>query len=1470
MSCDTLKTTSEQLEQRQQQHSPLAAAAGEIDHAEQMAQIVMGLMRGVVDVIRSVDAFAPIPSSARSALKGREEMTRIASNHPTATTGPIPSLEDVRLMPVFGEANLIDRVASVCDKVDSTTDIESDAAVLNHAEMDRYKVVHTICIPLLSSLAECYAILDMEPQEKTSEQHQQPQHQEQGGVGRRSKMQKPKPPRGLLSIADYTDVACILEFLVCTSLLPNLERSILPTSEERVRFLPKSLGGRLYRKSLLWGECSMQSVTVEEQTSNRMVRSINELRQTATAIGRIVTLERFRPMLLPRHAADVMAALFQTNQMKNVLTDERHAEQRMVSMGSDVYYNTIHNIFLGRGASSRKEVQSVSPMVLNVQAVDPHTRARAYQMLLAGGKRTPQWLRRRVGSLLNSLAASNLRCVVDVFVVAASSLPADDVSAASARLGRVLCAVPFPSERDMMAALEATGQCSSAFRYYQQLFSQLALLLDIASTSIEVTCKETNNLASDPRVVAGVLTVWAVIGIAPHHVLEALMLPILANGLVHLRTSNSVRCDGDSERRSFQVSDPINRLYSLFSFAPRAAIGLGKAYQLLLMPLQIAENEISQEDSSSHNVTVLGQLIRVVATAGGNVVERPKVVERALLTLRMVVYGMSTENIAVDVAGMRGRQLLKALSLSLVDAVCVNPLDIAGISYQQTLKSGGSEVRLTNLNQCARDIDGVVRDMDQRARVVVVDILARLFEMADQTETGNDDHGITDDTDTEGVSDLPNVLFCLLLLIYFSGSQSETRDESKLDTIQLLPRSLQVNLGSAKLASMAMLPLCCEFCSPSALILGCVSSSGDSAGSFGVLGMIKVIITSTASRYQGMLLLDESEDVNPVSIDEAGSDEALSSLNYACCVISSCCSEGIYTAKCDSVLNSVPIDCNDASSEEDVQTLMSVTSIVVSLLVAMLELGEEKRSAKEEKMLSSLVPALQLLSSPTVQSTEADETSSRLKSEIAEMASHAAALIHSRGVGPAAQSSQIPTDVSVQRRIQQAEQDLHSEQPPIRARGVVALRQIARGYIENGMEVSDSARKGKPLVVEIGTNDDNDGGCVAPTSDMLMLLVRLSLFALDDDESYVYLAAVQTLVAIADSDPANVLPLLAQAVSLGCIDFSNSVPSREIIKLPPSQRIKATEALLFAIKRRGKGAFVFGQDIVYMMLCGSRRTQSISMSGGIGTSSANNGNAAGASAIQVETESFFNQSSFAENDGYIDLGSDNNEERRLRINTGGPIFDTEEDDVVRAGCIAVVAELLSALPPSGMVRYCSTLMQLAQQVLRLDSSRPMRRSAAWLSRELYSVVVREFEDAKGKESSLLSFATAMVSCDEDSLHATLHRCIAGDDVDIVGSKGGGDNGAYVQGKVRLADPATMARCQEALAVRASIDDMGIFAAAKVFAASDNSHEGKSPTAKAVIKMLGEGKRGGGGDSDERDSVEAMRGLQVDADTLGFK
>ena len=87
-------------------------------------------------------------------------------------------------------------------------------------------------------------------------------------------------------------------------------------------------------------------------------------------------------------------------------------------------------------------------------------------------------------------------------------------------------------------------------------------------------------------------------------------------------------------------------------------------------------------------------------------------------------------------------------------------------------------------------------------------------------------------------------------------------------------------------------------------------------------------------------------------------------------------------------------------------------------------------------------------------------------------------------------------------------------------------------------------------------------------------MARLSFISLSDAESYVYIAGIQTLVAICDVNPSEILPLTATLVAKGVISdlavlSADAKVSSVTVSLTPEERIKCAEALIFMIRRRG-------------------------------------------------------------------------------------------------------------------------------------------------------------------------------------------------------------------------------------------------------------------------------------------------------------
>lgn len=164
-------------------------------------------------------------------------------------------------------------------------------------------------------------------------------------------------------------------------------------------------------------------------------------------------------------------------------------------------------------------------------------------------------------------------------------------------------------------------------------------------------------------------------------------------------------------------------------------------------------------------------------------------------------------------------------------------------------------------------------------------------------------------------------------------------------------------------------------------------------------------------------------------------------------------------------------------------------------------------------------------------------------------------------------------------------------------------------------------------------------------------------------------------------------------------------------------------------------------------------------------------------------------------------------------------------------------------------------MHWARNALQLDTSRPIRRAAALLCRELYGCVVRECNETIIEESDATavegrSLVVEMVISGEEALYFALERCITGEDTEEKSKKTVLASGNKLS---RIYDLATVSRCQEAVDNRNLAENEGFFAAAKLIAASKKRNE-----ANPIAKLLRERRQ---------DKVGALKGLKIDFDSL---
>jgi hypothetical protein len=179
-----------------------------------------------------------------------------------------------------------------------------------------------------------------------------------------------------------------------------------------------------------------------------------------------------------------------------------------------------------------------------------------------------------------------------------------------------------------------------------------------------------------------------------------------------------------------------------------------------------------------------------------------------------------------------------------------------------------------------------------------------------------------------------------------------------------------------------------------------------------------------------------------------------------------------------------------------------------------LELGTKLRSIREEEMLKSLLPTLESLAALNFESKELGSLpTEESQAGMADMSGYAMALIASRGASVDDHGSDTPTPLSLMDKlkqiVEQAEKDLQSTEPPLRARGMVKLGRLARGYLDI-LSKESLEKENTPLIIELKEDELKDDDSERSEDNAIAFLIqeilRLSMVALSDKESYVYLA----------------------------------------------------------------------------------------------------------------------------------------------------------------------------------------------------------------------------------------------------------------------------------------------------------------------------------------------------------------------------
>ncbi|CAM9540580.1 unnamed protein product, partial [Phaeothamnion confervicola] len=329
-------------------------------------------------------------------------------------------------------------------------------------------------------------------------------------------------------------------------------------------------------------------------------------------------------------------------------------------------------------------------------------------------------------------------------------------------------------------------------------------------------------------------------------------------------------------------------------------------------------------------------------------------------------------------------------------------------------------------------------------------------------------------------------------------------------------------------------------------------------------------------------------------------------------------------------------DCNyidkedDGDNEESVGDGAGLCGVALGLLLTLLEVGEEKRLHEEEGALRALLPALQRLA-----------TRGR-GADTAALASSAAAAILARSVTPEQREegrtrlrralvagSGGGTGVGggsggavnwdgMSEALESVGPDLRSEVVPLRARGVVMLTRLVQevsrqrwGWTSGGGSGSRSSRirgggggvGSDALIAEVGSAEAEE----EIVGRYMCVFVDMTA----DEDSYVYLAAVQGLAAMADSWPALCIPRLLAAFvgrletadggvvggdgggggdggeGSGVVKGSGAGGARVPTLL---QRLKIGEAVMFAARRCGDAMPHYAKHFVNALVLGARQS----------------------------------------------------------------------------------------------------------------------------------------------------------------------------------------------------------------------------------------------------------------------------------------
>ena len=205
------------------------------------------------------------------------------------------------------------------------------------------------------------------------------------------------------------------------------------------------------------------------------------------------------------------------------------------------------------------------------------------------------------------------------------------------------------------------------------------------------------------------------------------------------------------------------------------------------------------------------------------------------------------------------------------------------------------------------------------------------------TTTTSSSSDVVGDPLSSPLQDFPSRIFCFLLRYYLSSGDDDTKcieTDRKNNTNNAPSSCAAFTPPSFKLISTILLPILCEKCSQEQLLFG----DDNQEQSLGLLILIHEVLSTVVVASKG-----NYRDNTAVQ------DAATSCLNLEN-------TGDVVTPVVDMVLQL------DNDKEYQQEFLQSISSILLSMLIAVLELGAKLRSTEDEQLLQSFLPTLRSLS----------------------------------------------------------------------------------------------------------------------------------------------------------------------------------------------------------------------------------------------------------------------------------------------------------------------------------------------------------------------------------------------------------------------------------------------------------------------------------------------------------------------------